>query len=211
MSTATVAGTPESRGYARDLYRGKLRTAGRARVVGVGAMDDEIITGTIPALRQITVPCSLWIAAEAALALYRARYPQAVPGDVFALVQTDWWMRLPAIRLADAHAGMARRTYMYEFAWPAGLGAVHALEIPFMLDTVGPDVPLFGPMLGPDAPQQLADVMHGAGVAFAGSGAPGPNWPRYDLDRRATMRFDVSSKAVPDPRAWEREVWAGIR
>ena len=138
--------------------------------------------------------------AEATLAAYRARYPQAVPGDVFALVQTDWWMRLPAIRLADAHAGMAGRTYMYEFAWPApGLGAVHALEIPFVFDTVGPDVPLFGPMLGPDAPQQLADVMHGAWVAFAASGDPGPNWPRYDLDRRATMRFDVSSKAVRRP------------
>jgi carboxylesterase type B len=121
-------------------------------------------------------------------------------------------MRLPAIRLADAHADKIGRTYMYEFAWPApGLGAVHALEIPFVFDSVGPDVPLFGPMLGSDAPQELADTMHGAWVAFAAGGDPGPDWPRYDLDRRATMRFDVSSKAVPDPSAWEREVWAGIR
>ena len=33
-------------------------------------------------------------------------------------MQTDWCWRIPAIRLADAHAttGLAT-TYMYEFAW----------------------------------------------------------------------------------------------
>jgi carboxylesterase type B len=176
-----------------------------------GAMTDEMMTGPIRRYGYQSL-AAYGLPARAALAAYQARYPQAVPGDVFALVQTDWWMRLPAIRLADAHADKIGRTYMYEFAWPApGLGAVHALEIPFVFDSVGPDVPLFGPMLGSDAPQELADTMHGAWVAFAAGGDPGPDWPRYDLDRRATMRFDVSSKAVPDPRAWEREVWAGIR
>ena len=176
-----------------------------------GAMTDEMMTGPIRRYGYQSL-AAYGLPARAALAAYQARYPRAVPGDVFALVQTDWWMRLPAIRLADAHADKIGRTYMYEFAWPApGLGAVHALEIPFVFDSVGPDVPLFGPMLGSDAPQELADTMHGAWVAFAAGGDPGPDWPRYDLDRRATMRFDVSSKAVPDPRAWEREVWAGIR
>ena len=137
--------------------------------------------------------------AEAALAAYRARYPQAVPGDLLAPVQTDWWMRIPAIRLADAHAGTAARgTYMYEFAWASpGLGAVHALEVPFVFDTVGPDAPLFGPLLGTDAPQELADAMHGAWVAFAASGDPG--WPRYDLGRPGddAVRHDVAGGARP--------------
>ena len=121
-------------------------------------------------------------------------------------------MRIPAIRLAEAHAGAAARrgTYMYEFAWASpGLGAVHALEIPFVFDIASPDVPLFGPMLGNDPPQELARAMHAAWVAFARTGDPG--WPRMKLGRRATMRFDTASRMVEDPRSWERSLWAGIR
>ena len=99
---------------------------------------------------------------------------------------------------------------MYEFAWRSpGLGAVHALEVPFVFDTVSPDAPLFGPLLGVDPPQGLADTMHRAWVSFARTGDPG--WPAYDLERRATMRFDTSSEVVDDPRSWERELWHGIR
>ena len=141
---------------------------------------------------------------------YRARYPGVVPGELLAKVQTDWWMRMPAIRLAEARAGGSAGTFMYEFAWPTpGLGAVHALEVPFVFDTLSPDAPLFGPLLGPHPPQALADCMHSTWVAFATTGDPG--WPRYEAGRRATMRFDVSSLVVDDPRAWERALWDGIR
>lgn len=171
----------------------------------------EILTGPVEQYGYQSL-AAYGLPADAALAAYGERYPQAGPGDLFALVQTDWWTRLPAVRLADAHAGMPGRTYMYEFGWPApGLGAVHALEIPFVFDTLDPEVPLFGPMLGPNPPQELADVMHRAWVSFATRGDPGHDWPRYDLDRRATMRFDVSSQVVPDPRAWERDLWSGVR
>jgi len=129
-------------------------------------------------------------------------------------VQTDWWMRVPALRLAEAHlasrADASTRTFMYEFAWGApGLGAVHALEVPFVFDTAHPDVPLFGPLLGPDPPQDLARTMHAAWIGFARDGDPG--WPPHDLTRRATMRFDTTSGAVDDPYTWERAFWEGRR
>jgi para-nitrobenzyl esterase len=57
------------------------------------------------------------------------------------------------------------------------------------------------------APQSLADAMHGAWVAFSSTGDPG--WPRYDTDRRATMRFDTVSCVIEDPRSFERRLWAG--
>jgi carboxylesterase type B len=99
---------------------------------------------------------------------------------------------------------------MYEFAWGStGLGAVHGLEVPFVFDTARPDAPLFGPLLGPEPPQALARTMHEAWVAFATSGDPG--WPRYDPATRSTMRFDTTSEVVPDPRSWERDLWAGRR
>jgi para-nitrobenzyl esterase len=86
---------------------------------------------------------------------------------------------------------------------------VHALEVPFVFDTVAPDAPLFGPLLGPAPPQELARTMHAAWVAFATNGDPG--WPRYDPSTRVTMRLDTISEPVPDPRAWERAFWEGTR
>lgn len=175
----------------------------------IGQITDEILTGPVKAHGYQSL-AAYGLPAENALAAYRARSPQSSPGDLLAAVQTDWWMRLPAIRLADAHATTAAGTYMYEFAWAApGLGAVHALEVPFVFDTASPDAPLFGSLLGPNPPQELASTMHAAWVSFATDGDPG--WPRYELGRRSTMRFDAVSQVVQDPRPWEREFWEGRR
>ena len=104
---------------------------------------------------------------------------------------------------------------MYEFAWrsPAfggRLGACHALEISFVFDTLDQGAArMAGPLLGPAPPQSLADQMHRAWVGFATRGEPG--WPKYTLDRRATMRFDTASAVVDDPRPMERKLWEGVR
>jgi carboxylesterase type B len=100
---------------------------------------------------------------------------------------------------------------MYEFAWRSPqyggrLGACHGLEIAFAFDTLDRGTE---PLAGPAPPQHLADTMHAAWVAFATTGNPG--WPAYDLDRRATMRFDTTSEVVDDPRAAVRGLWAGVR
>jgi para-nitrobenzyl esterase len=152
--------------------------------------------------------------AELALAAYRTMYPGATPGELLASLQTDWWCRIPALRLAEAHAHGVAGTFMYEFAWPSPafggrLGACHALEIPFVFDTLdlGPRQ-MLGGLLGPQPPQGLASEMHGAWVRFARTGDPG--WPRYDLERRATMRFGTPSRLVEDPRAAERGLWHGV-
>jgi len=170
-----------------------------------GAIDhitDEALTGTL-ALYGLPV--------EKALAAYRTAYPGASPGDLLAALQSDWWCFVPALRLADAHAKAPATTYMYEFAWrtPAfngRLGACHVLEIAFVFDTLGMGTE---PLWGLNPPQQLADTMHAAWVAFATRGNPG--WPRYDLQRRATMRFDLTSAVVDDPLAAQRALWAGVR
>jgi carboxylesterase type B len=175
----------------------------------IAAITEKILTGPVATYGHQSL-AAYGLSPESGLAAYRARYPGVPPGELLTKVQTDWWMRIPALALAEAHAGATSRTYMYEFAWPSpGLGAVHALEVPFVFDTVSADAPLFGPLLGNDPPQSLADTMHAAWVAFARTGDPG--WPAYDLERRATMRFDTTCEVVDDPRAWERELWHGIR
>jgi para-nitrobenzyl esterase len=150
---------------------------------------------------------------QRALKHYRAANPNAWAGDMLASLQTDWYWRIPAIRLADAHQASATRaaTYMYEFAWPSPLfngqlGACHALEIPFVFDTLGNATQF---LWGDTAPHQLADTMHTAWVHFATNGDCG--WPQYEPKRRSTMRFDMSSTVVDDPRAKERALWEGVR
>jgi para-nitrobenzyl esterase len=101
---------------------------------------------------------------------------------------------------------------MYEFAWrspkfDARLGSCHALEIAFVFDTL--DQPEIEPLTGSVPPQQLANRMHAAWVAFATDGEPG--WPKYDLERRATMHFDTKSEVIYDPHSSERLLWQGLR
>ncbi len=181
---------------------------------GLMGVSDEILTGPV-ATHGFKCLAAYGLEPAKALDAYRVQSPGASPFDVLAAVETDWWCRMPAIRLAEARLGAAASTYMYEFAWPspaAGglMGACHALEIPFVFDTLdkGADQ-MVGPLLGPAPPQPLADAMHKAWIAFAANGDPG--WPKYDRDRRATMRFDASSRIVENPRSWERQLWEGMR
>jgi carboxylesterase type B len=148
---------------------------------------------------------------EATLAAYRAAHPGESAGGLLAAIQSDWWVRIPALRLADAHAKSSAATYMYEFAWRSPqfngrFGACHGLEIPFVFDTLGYRTE---PLVGDNPPQQLADTMHSAWVSFATCGDPG--WPKYELKRKATMRFDTISELVDDPRSAERALWKGLR
>ena len=146
------------------------------------------------------------------LAVYREALPGASAGDLHAAIVTDWFFRIPAIRVAEARATGKGATYLYEMAWRSPqfggrMGACHTLEIPFVFDNL--DQEENRPLVGENPPQELADAMHRAWVSFATHGDPG--WPRYDLARRATMRFDVQSEVVDDPGSVRRRLWEGKR
>ena len=192
-----------------DLMAGSNTDDWKLFVIANGSLarvTAETLTGPV-ATHGFETALAYGLSAET-VAAYRVARPGAGPGELLAAIETDWWCRIPAIRLAEAHASAPSGTYMYEFAWPApGLGACHALEIGFVFDTLdlGPSQ-MLGPLLA-GAPQALADAMHGAWIAFATTGDPG--WSGYEPDRRATMRFDTVSRVVDDPRAFERGLWAG--
>ncbi|HEY7022707.1 MAG TPA: carboxylesterase/lipase family protein [Ktedonobacterales bacterium] len=191
--------------------------AGIDLLIGTNTDEHRLFLASTGALGQITnealaaAVAVYGLPVEETLAAYHVAHPGASPGDLLAAIQTDWYWRIPAIRLADAHAKHSMATWMYEFAWRSPqfgglLGACHSLEIAFVFDTLGCETE---GLLGPNPPQQLADTMHGAWVAFASSGDPG--WLRYDLSHRSTMRFDTTPEVVNDPLARERTLWEGMR
>ncbi len=172
--------------------------------------------GTINAINEEMLKASVaayGMPVDETLATYRAIRKNATPGELLATIITDWYFRIPAIRLAEAHAQQGTgTTYMYEFAWPSPsfdgrLGACHALDVPFIFDNL--DKEGYEGLAGTHPPQQVADAMHTAWIAFTTSGNAG--WPQYDQKRRATMRFDTTSQSVDDPRSHERMLWENRR
>jgi carboxylesterase type B len=189
-----------------DLLVGSNREETRLFLLSDGTID-RITEDALSALLA-----AYGLPPETALSTYRAAHPGASIGDLFSAIQTDWYWRIPAIRLADAHATNARAsTYMYEFAWRSPqvggrLGAAHGVEIPFVFDTLGLGTEA---LVGSDPPQPLATAMHAAWVAFAANGDCG--WPKYNTRRRPTMRFDTTSEVVDNPLAAKLALWKGVR
>ncbi len=122
---------------------------------------------------------------------------------------TDRFFRNPTFAAAQARlaAGGAAPTYVYEFAWQSpvqGLGAAHAIEIPFVFDNLAaPDAQT---AIGTEAPADLAAAMHAAWIRFAMTGDPG--WQPFDASH-PVMTFGApgGSAVVLDPRADERTSW----
>jgi carboxylesterase type B len=194
-----------------DVIAGSNRDDWALFVAANGSFErvtDEVLAGPV-AVHGIESAAAYGVT-PTMLELYRAAYRDAPAPAVLAAIETDWWCRIPALRLAEAHLAGPGRTYMYEFAWRspvAGpMGACHAMELPFVFDTLdlGP-AQMLGGLLGPQPPQPLADAMHGAWTAFARTGDPG--WPTYDAAHRSTMRFDGAPVIMDDPRAFERHLW----
>jgi para-nitrobenzyl esterase len=188
------------------LLTGTNRDEARLFLVAAGTIDliDE------PTLAAVAGAYGL---SRDGLAVYRANRPSGGSGDVLAAVITDWFFRVPAIRVAEAHcAARQAATWMYRFDSPEprdnhGLGACHGAELPFVFDTITRDE--VRPRLG-DAPSQaVADRVHRVWVEFVSSGDPG--WAPYDPVGRTTGLLAESVLAVDDPAGDERALWEGIR
>jgi para-nitrobenzyl esterase len=152
--------------------------------------------------------------ADAIDAGYRATRPDESPGSRYVRIVSDWAMRIPHVRLAEAVAEGRGRAFMYRFAWggPGPDGVVragHGADMPFCFDNVA-RAPAFA---GPHA-AALVQVMSGALVTLARDGRPGhlgtPMWPAYETGLRATMRIDVDPQLEFDPDGEERALWDGL-
>jgi len=176
LPAAPLASFAAGQGGNVPLLIGSNRDEARLFLVAAGTIDliDE------PTLAAVAGAYGL---SGEALDVYRAGRAGASPGDLLAALITDWFFRIPPIRVAEARtAAGASDTWMYRFDHPDPrdnyrFGACHAAEIPFVFDTaIRAEL---RPLIG-DAPSPaVADLAHRVWVDFITSGDPG--WARYDV------------------------------
>ncbi len=112
-------------------------------------------------------------------------------GAVLTAAMSDLVFRDPLREFALAHRG---HTHVYEFGWrsPAfggRLGACHALELPFVFNTLPSCT---GPQgfVGENPPQELAEHTHKLWIGFAqGNSLP---WGEFGIETRQVYRLDKS-------------------
>jgi len=119
-------------------------------------------------------------------------------GRALTDAMTDLVFRWPARRFAEEHRG---RTHVYELEWRSTafngeLGAAHAVENPFVFDTLGL---ASGPegVLGEHPPQDLATRIHRLWIDFARDGSL--PWAPFDRDTRQVYRLEAGEAAHEPP------------
>ena len=147
---------------------------------------------------------------------YRSAMPGASKPAIRGQVLTDCIFRRGTVRAAELHAGAnPGHTYLYQFNWYSpvlggAIGAMHAIEVPF----VNRNLEAFAPLLGDLEPlRELADTVSDTWVNFAKHGKPSasnmPEWQPFDAAQRATMVFDTSVELRYDVDRALRDVWYG--
>ena len=132
-------------------------------------------------------------------------------GDVLCSMQSDYYYRIPARRIAEHATDAGIDAYLYEFEWESSrcdcrLGAAHGVEIPFVFGQVSTD---FGKAItGPGAPEALATEMNEAWALFVKSGDPG--WPKFERANRWIRRFGGDDALAHDALGPEIEVWRAV-
>ncbi|MGC4944193.1 carboxylesterase/lipase family protein [Kribbella sp. DT2] len=169
-----------------------------AAIKAGAAADVELMTGTTrDEFNFFSVPSGLAagitaemlppLLARAGLDPALARKHTGTPGEIFTAIMTDHVFTRPTIRLAEAQQAAGGTAYVYEFTWESpleGLGSCHAIELPFVFDTLATAT---SPLFGSEPPQELADQVHKAWVDFAKTGSPG--WSPYEPTTRAVQVF----------------------
>ncbi|HVH40957.1 MAG TPA: carboxylesterase family protein, partial [Labilithrix sp.] len=155
--------------------------------------------------------------ADRAIALYQGRATESrrSTNDIYDAIATDLHFRVPAVRLADAHARHEPRTYRYVLSWPSPqfgpiVGTPHAIEIPLVFATYrAPPMPFFlgsRPSLG-----AMAETMQDTWISFARTGNPSTNatgaWPQHAPGERIRMTLGESCRPEIDLTSEDLAFW----
>lgn len=157
--------------------------------------------------------------ADRILSVYEHTFPKATPAEIYIAIATALFMGNDSITLAARKSAQPAPVFLYRYDYASNvpitgtdwtLRAGHATEIPMKfynhdilaLEGNGPGV------------AEAAKNMSSLWMSFARNGHPGvkglPEWPRYDLKRRATMLINTECRVVDDPDRPIRELWESL-
>ena len=168
--------------------------------------------------------------ADKLLTAYRQDRPDASPSAIAVAMESAAFAGAGSIAIAERKAQQGRApVFMYMLtdhinaAVPGTnyqIGSMHAIDIRLKFDNVTTDLPMGGSGQQPQSPEEATDHalaaknMSRLWATFARTGqpaAPGqPQWPAYDLQRRATMMIEARCHVANDPYPGERQVWTEI-
>jgi para-nitrobenzyl esterase len=186
----------------------------------IGENNQALFSLTWETLNQSLAPYSQRMGdLDRMIDLYRRLHPDYSASDVFFGATTDshdWRAAVMEIERRAALPKGSAATYSYELRWgsPVDNGkykACHGLDLALMFDNIALSHRMTG--VSSDA-YAIVGQMSEAYIAFARKGDPNhpkiPQWPPYDLSRRATMAFDLVPKLIDDPRRQEREFFSAV-
>jgi len=150
--------------------------------------------------------------ASAAQALRSMLPPaQQTPGEWLCALQSDYYYRVPAQRIAALAHRWARSAHGYEFTWPSPqwrgrLGAAHGVELPFVFGNL--HTPTGQELTGPTPPAALAEALQQRWVAFARDGNPG--WVPYAGAQPPVQHVGERLFCAPHTQPERFALWEGV-
>ena len=190
--TAVVDGAVLPEAPADTLKRG-----GQARVpLVIGANAKEFAFGNVEADPIGSIRESYGAQTDAALRFYGLNdgaRPAEDPrlGNVAMQISSDLAFRCPMIAVSKAHAwyGIPIWQYHFDYAPPEGPPVAHASELPYVFNAPGEE-----------GLAENAAPLQAYWVNFAKTGNPNggelPDWPRYNLEMRPYLSFEVGGPEV---------------
>ncbi len=121
--------------------------------------------------------------------------------DIFVEFVSDAAFCAPTLA---AQRGQGTNCYAYLFTWPTSIHsktALHTLDLGFAFDNV--NAAGFTAYAGPDAPQSLADQIHGSWVRFIKTGVPADDWKPYSTEADNRILGPAGRRNIDVLSAWK--------
>jgi para-nitrobenzyl esterase len=145
---------------------------------------------------------------------YRDAYPEATPGELDELVNSDWLFRMPSLHLAHAQHAGGGAAWTYDLCWGFDRehGASHSLDVLLVFGTLGVEDVRSDRSARPNAADEVARVSHQMRADWARFAATGhPGWAPYDPTTRTTRIYDAAPVTAAYPEERSRRIWSSHR